>query len=300
VRPAPFAYARPDTVAEATELLAANSGRASVLAGGQTLIAQLNRRAVRPALVVDLKWIDGLRGMAENGTGGAHIAALTTHREVETGCLPTGFEVLRETTRFIAHAPVRIRGTIGGSLMNADPRAEWPTLSILLDAEVTLVGTGGERRMRADALLVGDRVTSAEPDEILVAVDIPAAPDAAGVTEFAYRPNDLALVIAGVALHRDCAGAIERAAIALGGVGGPVHRITAAETLLVGAAAPEDGPLDPALCREVGAVAAVEIEPVSDHHASAAYRRELAAVLVERALLRARTRPSRRPDGGAA
>jgi carbon-monoxide dehydrogenase medium subunit len=172
MKPVAFDYARPATVAEAVRTLASNTG-AKVLAGGQTLGPMLNLRLAQPALLVDITRIPELAAVGEDEDG-VSIGATVTHAAIEDGRVPDptdGF--LPRVARGIAYRAVRTRGTIGGSLANADPAADWLTCLTALEAEVMVAGTGGSRRAPLAGFVRGAMATALADDELLAAVRVP-------------------------------------------------------------------------------------------------------------------------------
>ncbi|MFJ7206235.1 FAD binding domain-containing protein [Streptomyces sp. NPDC098789] len=240
MRPAPFDYVRPASAAEAVWALAAahEAGRdARVLAGGQSLVPLLNRRALRPDLIVDLGRVPALTGI-QTGRRGVRIGALTPHATVERSTdreLNRRLPVLPEAAALIGQLPVRVRGTVGGSLAHADPGAEWCLLAVLLSAELTLLGPGGTRVVGADAFLRGRHRTALRPGEILVEVRFPVAEPAAALVEYAVQPGRIPEAAAAAALVLDADGRIGSARLALAGPLERPMRIPAAEALLIGA-----------------------------------------------------------------
>jgi xanthine dehydrogenase iron-sulfur cluster and FAD-binding subunit A len=174
MKPAPFDYCCPDSVAEAVEVLAANKGEAKVMAGGQSLGPMLNFRVVRPALIVDVSRLLELDYVRQRKDGGLSIGALTRHRELETSALVAArFPVIPETMRHVAHLAIRNRGTIGGSLSHADPAAELPMLVRLLDAQIAISSARGERTVSAHDFFIGPLSTVLDEDELVVRIELP-------------------------------------------------------------------------------------------------------------------------------
>ena len=286
MKPPAFAYHVPASLQDALALLDGHAG-AKPLAGGQSLIPAMNFRLATPAALVDLNRLPELAGIRERSGGGLWIGAMTRHRDVETSALIAGrAPLLALAMPFIAHLQIRTRGTIGGSLAHADPAAELPALMVALDAHLVLTSRRGERRVAAADFFVGLFATALEPGELLTAVEIPSAAPRTGSAflEMARRHGDYALVGVAVTLTLDPAGNVASARIVLFSVGeGPV-RAAAAEAALTGTSG------------DAGAIAAAaaavqqDIEPPSDIHASAAYRRQLAGVLTRRALAAAMDR----------
>lgn len=279
MKPSRFRYHRPKDLADAVALLSDLGDDAKLLAGGQSLVPMMNLRLARPEHLVDAGRIDSLRGVEES-SGGVTIGAMTTQRQIERSeLISRRFPVLAEAVRHIAHPPIRVRGTIGGSLAHADPAAELPAIATLLDAEITATGPRGERVIPAGDFFLGFLTTSLEPDEVLTSVRLPKWPDGAGwaFEEISRRHGDFAL--AGVAaLVRRRNGSVESARIALFGVGATPIRAVEAEHLAAGR------PSTPETWQELARAATERLDPPADVHSTAAYRKRVAAVLVSRAL----------------
>jgi carbon-monoxide dehydrogenase medium subunit len=196
-----FNYARPDSVAEAARMLAADPG-ARVLAGGQTLGPMLNLRLAQPALLVDITRIRELAAVTED-TSAVTIGATVTHAAIEDGRIPDptgGF--LRQVARGIAYRAVRNRGTVGGSLAHADPAADWLSCLSALGADVVVGGGGGIRRMPLAAFVRGAMETQLAAGELLAAVSVPKFSRAArfGFHKICRKTGEFADAI-GVAVH---------------------------------------------------------------------------------------------------
>ena len=171
MKPAPFEYVRPGSVAEAIDALSEGGYGAKLLAGGQSLIPAMNFRLAQPELLIDLGNLDELRGIRECEHGGLMIGAMTTHREVERSELVARHTpLLAEVMPWIAHAQIRNRGTLGGSLAHADPAAELPSVMQVLGAVLHARGPDGERTIPVDDFYVGLFTTDLEPDELLTAI----------------------------------------------------------------------------------------------------------------------------------
>jgi carbon-monoxide dehydrogenase medium subunit len=283
VKPAPFELHRPTTVDQAVGLLTTHGDEAKPLAGGQSLVPVMALRLARFEHLVDLTTVPDLRGVRRDGDH-LVIGATTTQADVLADPLVAAHAPLvARATAHIGHFQIRNRGTIGGSLAHADGAAEYPATVLALDAGLEATGPAGTRRIPAGAFFLGPFTTALEPDEILTAVRVPVADDRSGfaVEELARRRGDFALAGAVVAVHLDGSGAVDRAALALFGIGSVPVRAAAAEAALLGTPA---GAVDPGA---VGALAASELDPVGDVHASADYRRSVAGVVVTRALARA-------------
>ena len=285
MKPAAFDYAAPATVDEAVALLAARGDEAKILAGGQSLVPMMNFRLVRPACLIDINRIDSLAGIAERD-GRLHIGAMTRHRAVERSALVAEKNgLLAEGIRLIGHAAIRSRGTVGGSIVHADPTAELPAILAALDGTVQVVGPNGRRTIGWRDLFQTYFTTSLEPSEICEEVTIPTLPPDAGwaFEEFTRRHGDFAVVGVAAVLRAE-GGACTEARIAVTGVGPIPVRAADAEACLIGEV------LVPALFEDAGRRVAHMVEPDADLHASEAYRRHLANVLTVRALTRAADR----------
>ena len=278
MKPAPFAYHRADSVAEAVALLSELGDEAKILAGGLSLVPMMNFRLARPSALVDVSRIGGLSYLRAEPADGLRIGALTTHRAVETCRDPAvlgGFGVLPRAARWIGHYPIRCRGTFGGSMAHADPAAEWCLLALLLDARVVLAGPDGTRTVPAAEFFEGYYSTTAGPDEMITELWFPEPAPHAVLTEFAYRQGDFAVVAAAVSV--DIAdGTCRRGRVVLGGIGSRPVEVNA-------------GPLSgqPATAetwQAMGEHAAGQIDPPADTHGDAAFRRRLTVTLVARAL----------------
>ena len=254
MKAASFAYAKPSSVAEALELLARHGDAARVLAGGQSLIPSLNMRLSAPALLVDIGALGELKEIAVRGNR-LSIGALVTHAALERSPeVARHVPLLAQAVPHVAHAAIRNRGTIGGSLALADPAAEYPACAVALDAELVLRSGKGERRVRTQAFFKGLFETDLRPGEIVAAVEFPLAEpgDRSVFLELARRHGDYAIV--GLAAWR-------------GGMRGAETRFVFMNV----------GPT-PVLARD-----ADELTPMADLYNSAATKKHLARVLMERA-----------------
>jgi carbon-monoxide dehydrogenase medium subunit len=282
MKPARFDYACPATLADAVALLAARPGEAKPLAGGQSLMPVLAFRLAQPSLLVDLRKIPDLARIAI-GADGVRLGASVRWRDIERDArLAAAHPLLRAAVAHVAHYQIRNRGTVGGSLAHADPAAELPGIAVACDAEIRIVGANGARTVQAGAFFTGALSTVLAPDEIITELHLPAWPAARrwGFEEFARRRGDFAL--AGIAAFYDpAAGRAENAHIAVIGACTRPHRIAAAEAALNGRAVEE------AAILAAARAAAAAVDPPSDLHADADYRRALVEVMVERALQRA-------------
>jgi len=280
---APFEYYAPSAVDEALALLNAHGTDAKPLAGGQSLVPMLTLGLAGPAVVVDLNRLDELRGVRREGAW-LRIGALVRHRALERGEGDLSLcPLLQEAAAFIGNVRVRTMGTIGGSLAHADPAAELPAVLRALDGELIVRGPDAERTIPAAQFFTGVLTTTLQPDELLVAVRIPVPGIRTGyaVEEFSRRAGDFAIVAAVAAVELEADGRVARARVAVAGAGSVPARLAAAEQSLAGAAPSAQALRQAVMDHEL------EIEPESDVHASAAYRRHLTRVLAARALTRA-------------
>jgi carbon-monoxide dehydrogenase medium subunit len=281
VKPARFDYHAPATVDEAVALLTRYGGEAKLLAGGQSLMPLMNFRLARPAALIDLNAIASLAYIREDD-GQIRFGAMTRQRAIEfSPVVRRRLPLLAEATTLVGHLPIRTRGTIGGSLAHGDPSAEYPAILAALDGVVVARGPRGERTLRASELFQSYLTTSLGPDEILIEVRLPAMPDGAGFAfeEFSRRHGDFAIV--GIAAMIFSQGERYTARLVTAGAGPVPTRLRQAEEILE-----RDGFSDAAI--EAAARRAAElVEPDTDIHASAAYRRNLTRVLTGRALRRA-------------
>ena len=292
MKPAPFDYFAPATVEEAVALLEQNGEEAKVLAGGQSLVPLLNFRLVRPKALIDINGIPGLSYLKEDN-GRLRIGALTRHRAVEHSPLvQQKHGLLFEAVKLIGHPAIRTRGTVGGSIAHADPTAELPTLLTLLEGEVQAAGPQGRRTIKWQDFFVSYFATALEPGEICTEVVLPFPSPTAGwaFEEFCRRHGDFGLVGVAALIESDGKNRCTEARLAIAGVGPMPVRATAAEQFLKGQELTADA------FEQAGQRVAEQIEPDSDLHASAEYRRHLAAVITARALARARERL--KPRGG--
>lgn len=280
MKPADFDYECPDTVEEALDLLAANVGKAKIIAGGQSLIPMMNFRVVRPEVLIDIGRLIDLDYLKQGSDGALTAGSRTRHYTFQSSPLVKNlFPVIPAAMDHVAHVAIRNRGTIGGSLTHADPAAEWPMLILLLDASIELRSTRGTRSVLAKDFLLGSLTSAVEEDELLTKVSFPGLASRTGwaFDEFSRRPGDFALAACGVIIEATD-GCIANARIGLMGIGETALRAVAAEQALIGK------PLDDGLAAQVAAIACASISPPVDLHGSSEYRCHLANVLVDRCL----------------
>ncbi len=290
MKPAPFAFHRAGSADEALALLAEHGSDAKPLAGGQSLIPAMNFRLARPAVLVDLNGAADLAGIAVAPEGGLRIGAMTRHRALERSAeVARRAPLVSEAMPWVAHAQIRTRGTVGGSVAHADPAAELPAVFAALGARFLARSRTGERWIAADAFTTGLFTTALEAGELLAAIDVPAMAPRTGTAflEMARRHGDFGLAGVACTVTVDDAGRGVAARVVLLGVGdGPV--------VSAGAAAAVVGTgLSTAAFAAAGAAARAEVDPPSDIHASSAFRRQLVEVLTRRALATAAGRAGR-------
>jgi len=289
VKPPVFEYVAVASTEEALVELADHGEDAKLLAGGQSLMPLLNMRLAAPGRLVDLNRVGSLSYIVERA-GAVAIGAMTRQRAVErSGLIAARVPLLAEALPWVGNTAIRNRGTIGGSLAHADPAAELPGVAVCLDARFTVRGTAGERTLAARDFFRSYLATALAPTELLTEVWFPSLLPGSGSAwiEFARRHGDYALVGVAAVVTLD-GSTVSEARLALVGVDGVPVRPAAAERLLVGA------PLSPESMAAAADSVRRSIEPSGDVHATAAYRRHLAGVLIVRALTRAGER-ARRP-----
>jgi len=279
VKPARFEYHVPDTVEEAVGLLAELGDEAKVLAGGQSLIPMLALRLAAFDHLIDVGRIAGLTGISrENGT--VVVGAATTDATVEQSAGPVAaVPLLVKATPLIGHFQIRNRGTVGGSIAHADPAAEYPAVTVALDAEMEAASRAGRRTIPASAFYRGYWATALEPDELLVAVRFPVWQGRCGfaVREFARRHGDFAVAGAAVGVQLDTDDRVSRCALALFGLAATPVRASTAERAVLSRGSDVSA-------EEVGHLAVADLAEVAgDVHGSADYRKRVGAAMVARA-----------------
>ncbi len=284
--PAPFEYHAPASVAEALSLLGKYGDEAKLIAGSMSLVPLMKLRLASPKHLVDLRKLPGLTSVSESG-GSLRIGAMTTHHALEKDPVAAKrLPIIGETAGHIGDAQVRNQGTIGGSLSHADPSADWPAVTLALDASVEIASEGGERTMKIEDFIVGPLTSALEPGEILVQVRVPL-PAARTGSAYEKHPHPASrFAVAGVAavLTLDASGAVQGARLVVTGLGSKATRAAAAEKALVGRKP------DAAAIKAAAAQVTEGIEVRDDLNGTAAYRKNLAAVMAERAIGRAAAR----------
>jgi carbon-monoxide dehydrogenase medium subunit len=284
MKPPPFRYYDPRTVADATALLG-RLENAKLLAGGQSLMPMLNMRYVLPDHVIDLNRVEGLSYIKETG-GAIEIGAMTRQRELEfSDLIRTRLPIMHEALLQVGHRQTRNRGTIGGSLCHLDPAAELVTLAAGYEATVVVVGPNGQREIAFKDFPVAYMTPAIEQNEILTAIRFKPWPAGHGYAfvEFSRRHGDFAITSAAALLEADGGGKITRASVTIGGAAVTPVRASEVEKALTGRQPNADLFRD--ACESCRAIEAIE-----DIHAPASYRQHLAAVMSRRALEKAATR----------
>jgi aerobic carbon-monoxide dehydrogenase medium subunit len=280
VKPPNFEYLAPRTQEEAFSALAQHGDRAKVLAGGQSLIPLLNFRLAQPEILVDINRVPQLDYVREVD-GGLALGAMTRQHVVESSPVVRGrCPVLAEACHLIGHLPIRHRGTIGGNLAHADPASELPALMLALDAELGLSSKSDRRVLPAERFFTGVLQTALQPGELLTEVRIPGLPPRTGgaFVEVARRSGDYALVGVAALITLNDVGRCQRARVALCGVFPTPIRAREAEQMLLGEVVVGE------VLAEAARRAVEATDPLSDVHASAAFRRKLAQYTARQAI----------------
>ncbi len=280
--PARFDYHRPATLDEALALLDQYGDDAKVLAGGMSLVPLMKLRFATPEHLIDVNGIADLHGMLESD-GWLRMKATTRHHELETSDIVAArYPAMAAAAPMIADPLIRNRGSIGGSLVHADPAGDWGSVMLAMSAQVVVRGSGGERTIGIDDFLVDTFTTSIQPNELLMEVRVPAPAPRSGGTylKMERKVGDFATVAVAVQVTMDD-GRIGKAGIALTAVGSKNIRASDAEASLAGAE-PTEGAI-----AEAGRLAEAAADPQSDLRGSADYKRHVVSVFVRRGLARA-------------
>jgi CO/xanthine dehydrogenase FAD-binding subunit len=279
MKPAPFAYERPDSIELTLAALDRHGSQAKLLAGGQSLIPMLNLRLVHPERLIDIGRIQALRHIAAMG-GELRIGAAATHSEIlESEEIARSCPLLTAAYRAVAHQGVRNRGTLGGSLCHNDPAAEMPVIMSVLDATLVVRSVAGERSIPAELFFTGLFETALQPNELLTEIRIKAPPAGHvwGFREVSQRKGDFAMVAA-AAMFTRLDGVCRNVRIGHASAGIAARRSAAAEAALEGQPPTADA------FAAAAAAAAASASPMQDYHADAAYRRDLIVSLTRRVL----------------
>jgi carbon-monoxide dehydrogenase medium subunit len=278
MKAAPFELAAPASLEEALELLERHGDGAKVIAGGQSLMPLLALRFAQPEILVDLNRVGGLTGVRRTEEGGVAIGAMTRTRTLEDD--PTIAELLRlaaQAAPLIAHRAIRNRGTVGGAIAHADAAAELPAVMLASDATMVAMSAAGRREITAADFFLTHYTTALAPNEILVELRVPPPPPGTGTSfqEISRRHGDFAMAGAATMVQLD-GGRVRDARVAVIGV---ADRALALDTAALLGQEPRRETLEAFACDAVA-----DLDPTSDQHASAEYRRHLAAVLIRRTL----------------
>ncbi|MHA1109132.1 MAG: FAD binding domain-containing protein [Alphaproteobacteria bacterium] len=285
MKAAGFDYFRAETIDDVCRALADADGEARIIAGGQTLVPLMAMRMARPGLLIDINKIAELAGIRDDG-GTVAIGACTRQADaLASQVVGEKLKLLAKALRNVGHQQTRNRGTIGGSIANADPSAEIPLVAVTLDAELVARNTGGERRIAAGDFFEAAMMTALAPDDCLVEVRFPVwggGRTGAGFAEVNVRNSDFALAAAAAQVELDGDGACASIHIGIGGAAPAALRARDAEAALTGVRLDDD-----AIAKAAASIADV-LDPDSDIHAGADYRRRVACVMARRAIAAAR------------
>ena len=281
MKPAPFEYHIPDSIEETLDLLQEHGDDAKILAGGQSLVPAMNFRVVQPSVLIDLNRVGDLSYINKDEKG-IRIGAMTRDRKLEFDPLIADWiPLLAEAVPFIAHPQIRNRGTIGGSIVHADPAAEMPVIMLALNARFKLQNSKGERWVGASDFFTGMFTTVLEPEEMLVEIELPRVTPNTGWSfmEVAPRKGDYALMGVAAQIILDDQNTCKQAKLVFLNAGdGPVNAIEAAQLL-------EGEILDEEKIKAAALHASeMEIAPIGCIHASPEFQKHLANVLTRRTL----------------
>lgn len=279
-----FAYHAPATLPEALELLDRYGEDARVIAGGTALVTLMKQRLSQPGHLVSLANVGALLGVRLQGDG-LHLGAMVTQRDVETSPqVQSAWPLLAETYRRVATVRIRNLATVGGGLAHGDPNQDPPPTLMVLDARVTLASSRGSRTIPVGELWTGYFETALQPGEVVTELIVPPPPVGNGSAFLKFLPrteDDYATVSVAALVQRDASGTCQDVRIALGSAGPTAVKVTRAEAVLRG-----KQPTD-ALISQAADRVREEVDPITDVRGSAAYKRDMAAVFVRRALQQA-------------
>lgn len=287
MKPAAFEYHAPDSLEQALQIMRLHAGEAKLLAGGQSLVPAMNFRVVQPGMLIDLNRISELSFIREEGET-IRVGAMARERHLEfDSSIAKRIPLLTEATPSIAHPQIRNRGTIGGSIVNADPAAELPVLMLALNARLKARNASNERWIDAQDFFTGMFSTALEPDEILVEIELPFMPAHTGWSfmEVAPRAGDYALMGVAALVTLDENGKCAHAKLVYLNAGeGPMDAKEAAKLL-------QGSEINDELIESAAAHASEkEISPFGNVHTSPEFQRHLANVLTKNALKQATQR----------
>jgi aerobic carbon-monoxide dehydrogenase medium subunit len=282
MKAAPFSYVRPGSIEEALQTLDEHSGAARILAGGQSLAPMLNMRLMQLSVLIDINRLPGLDTLRP-ADGATVFGPLVRYATIERSPIVSErLPLLKCVIRYVGDPQVRNRGTIGGSLAQADPTGEIPLACLTLDATIVASSVSSTREIAIDDFLVGSYATALEPEEMITEVRFPAGPDGFAFLERSRKHNDFAVINVAAVGRRDAGGRWSDLRIALGGVGDRAVLAADAAALLEGTMLEDDA------IAEAAESALGVVDPPSDVRATAEYRRHLVPVYVRRALSRLR------------
>ncbi len=279
MKPPLFDYLVARSSEEAVQLLSENPG-AMILAGGQSLIPAMNFRLAAPPALIDINRISGLRSI-DIVDGNVRVGAAVRHRDLEqSDAAFAANPILRAALHYVAHVPIRNRGTTVGSLCHADAAAEMPMVLVLTGGWVSAVGPSGTRDIAADAFFEFHMTTSREADEMIVNATFPALPKGAGYAfrEFARRKGDYAIAAVGAILERGSDGRIAAARVAACGIASRPIRLPDVEAAITGTSLSESD------LAKAGEAAKEAVTAPDDANATTAYRQHLVASLTRRVI----------------
>lgn len=285
MKPAPFLYEAPQSVDEALQSLAQHGYEAKLLAGGQSLIPTMNFRLAQPAVLIDLNGLEELAYTRPGKDNSVSLGAMTRQRAVERDTrLAELTPLLAQALPYVAHSQIRNRGTIGGSIVHADPAAELPAVAVALGARLRLRSVRGERWVQADDFFQGVFAVDLEPDEMVMEVVFPPRPGQTGYAfqEIARRQGDYALAGVAASITLNDKGQCQEARLVYFSVGDRPVVATQAANSLQGYLITEE-----AIAYVAHQAASKEIDPTSNVHASADFQRHLVKVLTGRAIRQA-------------
>lgn len=295
MKPAAFEYRVPDTLEETLDLLVEHEGDAKILAGGQSLIPSMNFRVLQPTMLIDINHVPDLDTIQVTDQGGVKIGAMARQASIEhDAMIADRMPLLHETLPNIAHPQIRNRGTIGGSLVHADPSSELPVYALARQARMGVRNANDQRWIDASDFFLGMFTTALNPDEMLVEIEIPPLPEGAGWSflEMARRKGDYALMGLAAMLVIDQGGVCQDARLVYLNAGDGPIRASEAEKLLIG-----EKP-GPEVFESAASMAAEqEIDPFGSVHATVDFQRHLARVLTRRALKTAHERAQNGKQG---
>lgn len=287
MKPAPFEYHAPTSLEQALDLMSQHAGEAKILAGGQSLVPAMNFRVVQPSLLIDLNRVVELSFIREEGNA-IRVGAMARERHLEfDASIEKRIPLLHEAVPNIAHPQIRNRGTIGGSIVHADPAAELPMLMVALNARLKGKNKSAERWIDAKDFFAGMFTTALEPDEILAEIEIPFMPPRTGWSfmEVAPRSGDYAMMGVAALVTLDKDGKCKSATLVYLNAGdGPVDAVASAQ-MLAG-----ESLSDKSIESTAVHASENEINPFGNIHASTDFQRHLAKVLTQKALKQAAQR----------